>query len=501
MMMTNGALASLLLYLLSPCVPLSRAMTSDTPDGYRNRLLVVVVDGFRWDYLRKFSLRSGKGFPGFEEFKRGGVHTKYLKSVFPAESFPAWQTINTGCYPQNHSIIGNQFADSLLMSSNQYSRHSTSLLFNSEDERTTNYLKWWEKAKPFWATATDQGLKIATFLWGRCDIPWNDVQTTSPDYCESIYQKDDSMTFNINLEKALIYFQRGYDAAFVYEGSLGESAEEYGPLSTKVEETLRELDNSLKIFLNRFKRINMEDKVNIIIMADHGMAYGSNPIAMNHPQNFPLQSIDVVKVSLGEKLGNVRHKVRMLVGSGAYSMIYPKKFRYTGEIVSILRRNLHGVARVYRHNEIPEHLHWKESPQTPPILVLAHPGTIILRSQGHLQWPRNKHTGYSTFDPSRIYEQTRQGMAGYDPEEPDMRGVFMAKGPDFVVDPNETYNAIELVDLYQMFCFLLGVEPQPNDGLWSRIRDLLKNSANGDFHPHFGLLLVSLLLVELTQML
>ena len=27
-----------------------------------------------------------------------GVHTKYIKSVFPSESFPSWQTINTGLF-------------------------------------------------------------------------------------------------------------------------------------------------------------------------------------------------------------------------------------------------------------------------------------------------------------------------------------------------------------------------------------------------------------------
>lgn len=50
----------------------------------------------RWDHLRRFTLRSGKDFPGFKEFFSRGVRTKYLKSVFPSESFPAWQSINTG---------------------------------------------------------------------------------------------------------------------------------------------------------------------------------------------------------------------------------------------------------------------------------------------------------------------------------------------------------------------------------------------------------------------
>ena len=33
------------------------------------------------------------------------------------------------------------------------------------------------------------------------------------------------------------------------------------------------------------------------------------------------------------------------------------------------------------------------------------------------------------YDATRILEQTQQGISGYDPEEPDMRGVFMARGP------------------------------------------------------------------------
>ena len=32
-------------------------------------------------------------------------------------------------------------------------------------------------------------------------------------------------------------------------------------------------------------------------------------------------------------------------------------------------------------------------------------------------------------NPQRLTEQMKFGLAGYDPEEPDMRGVFMARGP------------------------------------------------------------------------
>ena len=46
---------------------------------------------FRWDYLDWFQKRTNRYFPGFTEFRRSGVSTQYLKSVFPSESFATWQ--------------------------------------------------------------------------------------------------------------------------------------------------------------------------------------------------------------------------------------------------------------------------------------------------------------------------------------------------------------------------------------------------------------------------
>merc|ERR1719188_2429222 len=59
----------------------------------------------------------------------------------------------------------------------------------------------------------------------------------------------------------------------------------------------------------------------------------------------------------------------------------------------------------------------------------------------------------------------------------DMRGVFMARGPGFQKTGGEIYPAIELVDVYQIFCHLLDIEPQDNDGVWERVKALLRNAA------------------------
>ncbi len=46
-------------------------------------------------------------------------------------------------------------------------------------------------------------------------MAWFDTKTITPEYCESVYTKDDSKTLQINLDTALIHFQKGRDAAIV----------------------------------------------------------------------------------------------------------------------------------------------------------------------------------------------------------------------------------------------------------------------------------------------
>ena len=53
---------------------------------------------FRWDYFDKYHEKTGGELVGFKKFMEAGVRSEYLKSVFPAESFPAWQTIQTGLF-------------------------------------------------------------------------------------------------------------------------------------------------------------------------------------------------------------------------------------------------------------------------------------------------------------------------------------------------------------------------------------------------------------------
>ena len=48
----------------------------------------------------------------------------------------------------------------------------------------------------------------------------------------------------------------------------------------------------------------------MIIMSDHGMTYGSNPLPSHHPPAFRSETVNIAKVSIGLALDRVKTKVR-----------------------------------------------------------------------------------------------------------------------------------------------------------------------------------------------
>ena len=71
----------------------------------------------------------------------------------------------------------------------------------------------------------------------------------------------------------------------------------------------------------------------------------------------------------------------------------------------------------------------KDNKNAPPILVLAKEGYVINPATGNeqeLQQPVAPRYGRGRRMRNGFY---KRGISGYDPEYPDMRGVFMARGP------------------------------------------------------------------------
>jgi len=138
----------------------------------------------------------------------------------------------------------------------------------------------------------------------------------------------------------------------IYEGSFGEAAEQFGPMSPQAERALRIIDQFLQNFLARLQAAQMGKSVNVILMSDHGIASADD------------RTVGVSRPSIGRALDKygASHWVRMVVGDGAYSMVYLKRGmeRFMDKVVHALKKGM-GGCQVYAKEEIPERLHWAVS--------------------------------------------------------------------------------------------------------------------------------------------
>lgn len=115
---------SLLLPLIS-CIPISSPPL----------LLLISLDGFRWDYPDLYKL------PNFNSLIERGVRVKYIENTFATVTFPSHFTMITGLYEETHGIVANTIYDPTL--------NDTATL------NTMNNTKWWSQnsyTQPIWVS-------------------------------------------------------------------------------------------------------------------------------------------------------------------------------------------------------------------------------------------------------------------------------------------------------------------------------------------------------------
>lgn len=66
------------------------------------------------------------------------------------------------------------------------------------------------------------------------------------------------------------------------------------------------------------------------------------------------------------------------------------------------------------------------------------------------------------------------------------------------INDGSVHDGIELVDVYQIFCHLLGFEPNEHDGVWERVKAMLRNTTVANSAPSI-LVIISVALLALFQ--
>ncbi|XP_026103438.1 glycerophosphocholine cholinephosphodiesterase ENPP6 [Carassius auratus] len=416
--MTRAALniLTVCILLLSRCCDANR------------KLLVFLIDGFRYDYMDDL-----QNLDGFREIVENGVKVDYMTPDFPSLSYPNYYSLMTGRYCEVHQMIGNYMWDTETM--------KEFLIGTNSDSRLP---MWWDGSEPLWVTMQKLGKRVYMYYWPGCEVTILGVQ---PTFCEKYVTSPSEKNLTDSMESALNMLKSNKaDMAGIYYEKIDVEGHHFGPRSSEIQRAIRSVDRAFQILNQKIKEKNMRDDLNVVLFSDHGMT--------------ELKWME--KVIELEKYIDKSHIIKMM-DRGPVVSLWPKQDKFEE-----IYRNLSSVdnMNVYKKQEIPDRFHYKNGRFVSTLTLVAEPGWFITENKANLPfWNNGTEQAVSW----------QHGWHGYDNEFIDMRGFFLAQGPDFKT--NFRAGPIRTVDVYNVLCKALGIKPLPNNGSWSRVECMLRSSA------------------------
>jgi predicted AlkP superfamily pyrophosphatase or phosphodiesterase len=399
-----------LVLLLAGCATAPRAAEERVP------LLLISLDGFRWDYLALHPDET----PHLRELARTGAAAKSLIPVFPSNTFTNHYSIVTGLYPAHHGMINNKFFDPAL---------GRPFVYNLS--QISRQSEWW-RGEPIWNTAVREGRVSATSFWPGSEA---EIGGRRPTYWKPF---DLNRKFEERLEELAGWFalppgQRP-DLITLYLEATNTVGHASGPDSPELAAAVKLLDQQVGAVVDRLRADGRE--FNLLVVSDHGMT------------NVALARAAVLDDYLDPAKVQVDFE-ESVMGLRPLSLS-------TDEMVAALSR-LPPAYKVYRAADLPARYHLTGSDRIPPVWIVPDEGWEIFR-RASLEAVRNNF---------------HRGQHGYDPGYTSMHGILIAFGPAFrsgglVVDSAEN------IHVYNLMCAVTGLKPAKNDGDDRLVRALVK---------------------------
>ncbi|XP_034036831.1 glycerophosphocholine cholinephosphodiesterase ENPP6 [Thalassophryne amazonica] len=397
-------------------------------------LLIFLIDGFRYDYLDDLDQ-----LPGFQEIVTNGVKTDFVIPDFPSLSYPNYYSLMTGRHCEVHQMTGNYMWDK---ASGKEFRIGT-----NPDSRLP---LWWNGSEPLWVTMQKLGKKVFMYYWPGCEVEILGVRST---FCEEYIDSPSEKNLTDAIENAISALRSGQaDMAAVYYEQIDVEGHRYGPDSGPTRTAVQRLDLALQTLNRKIKEQGLEKHLNVVFFSDHGMT------------NIQWEN----KVIELEKYINSSDMVKVM-DKGPVVSVWPKDNKYQ-EMYGALSRVPH--MHVYTKDQVPQRFHYRGGKFVSPLTLVADPSWFIIMKREDLPYWKN-----DSGDPAGW----QHGWHGYDNEFIDMRAFFLASGPDF--KRNVRAAPIRTVDIYNLLCRVLGVDPLPNNGSWSRVEYLLNGGGEARNTP------------------
>ncbi|HEV7706039.1 MAG TPA: ectonucleotide pyrophosphatase/phosphodiesterase [Gemmatimonadaceae bacterium] len=381
-----------------------------SPNARARTVIVLGFDGFARRYLDSDSA------PALHALAREGVSTsKGMIPSFPTVTFPNWYAMATGLYPDHTGIVNNRFYDPA---------YKDEFIYKNAIAHEAH---WWG-GEPIWVTATKQGTPAGTMFWVGSDAP---IMDTRPAHWHSY---DHGIPFSARIDTLFAWLDlpigerprllMGY---FEEPDTQGHN---HGPDAPETREAVLRVDSALAQLVSGLKARKLYDSVDIVILADHGMAEISPQRRLYLDDVVDSANVDVV---------NLAPNLMISARDGDNDALLAK-----------LKKLPHFVA--WKKSDIPARLHYGTSARIPAIVGIADAGWMI-------EWRHGK-----PYD--------GRGEHGYDNANLDMRALFLARGPDF--KSGATIGEFPNVDVYDLLARLLGIRAAPNDGEIAPFLSVLK---------------------------
>jgi hypothetical protein len=396
-----AALVATVLVTLQPVFcPVADARTNDPALTARPYVVLVSLDGFRWDFPDRYDT------PALHRLQREGARAEALQPVFPTLTFPNHFSIATGVPPWRHGIVANEFPDD-----------SRSRWYHYKDPESVGDGSWY-LAEPVWVTAEKQGLVSAAYFFVGTEAPILGVQPTywrpfrlGVSGEERVRQALQWLSMP-PLERphlVMLYFEQADD--HTHWSGVG---------SRESESAIRDVDRYVGELLAGIDRLPHGDQVYVIVVSDHGQANYRDSVE-------PLILDEVVDLS----------ETRVVEG-GPYVFVYLQE--EGGDRAADMRAAINSAwdcGRALLPEDTPPTWEVHDNPRFPDLIVQADPGCGVLSTRA----ARGKIT---------------PGDHGWPPEFPDMRGIFFARGPG--IRPGLQLPVLNVTDVAPLVRSLLGLQ-------------------------------------------
>lgn len=378
--------------------------SGDTPTA-RATVVLVSLDGFRYDYLDLYPS------PNLHRIITQGVRAP-LVPVFLTKTFPNHYSIVTGLYPPNHGVVDNTMYDPVF-----------NAIFRITDTLEVPASRWWG-GEPLWVTAEKQGQVSAAFFWPGSEA---EIAGVRPHYWKRFNSRVPNPDRVRQVLDWLTLPESTPTFVTLYMSDVDGAGHDSGPANPAIAAAILRVDSAMGLLLDGIAQRGLSDRVNVIVVSDHGMSKTSADSVMALDD---FMALDLLARTTG--------------GNPVYGL-WPKPGMEDSVYAAL--HGKHPRVQVWRKDEIPLRFHYRGHRRIPPILALADVGwSIALRRRDVVEHP----------------ERFNGGTHGYDDTLAVMRSIFLAQGPAFrsgYVAP-----AFRNIHIYDLISKVLGLTPAPNDG-------------------------------------